>query len=268
MLDKIEQHNDWQSKYQATFEELERRECQWVEIEALLRKAIGRLSIAGRGMDDKLDQHLCVIQQLSRDKLYDKLDRALKQLSDIVSSLDGPPAAEKSIRSDPIMLMLELLQGIHFDQDQRQHLKDICTGLLKSVANGHDRDIVSRYVKELALLINENFDNLDTEEKAATIVFKLLDLLDLESGRNEKIRQQFNDTRKFREQELQSLAVLINEQLNPGSPGKTIDSVMTTLLERLAIVQGVSGATQAIQSRVHEGITDEQWADTLNDIVG
>jgi diguanylate cyclase len=46
-----------------------------------------------------------------------------------------------------------------------------------------------------------------------------------------------------------------------------IDQVMTTLLERLAIVQGSNGDAQEIQTRVHEGIDDEQWPDTLNDIV-
>ena len=64
MLDKVEQHNDWQSKYQETLEELELRESEWVKIEDLLRKTIGRLSIAGRGLDTRLDQHLLVIQQL------------------------------------------------------------------------------------------------------------------------------------------------------------------------------------------------------------
>ncbi len=267
MLDKVEQHNDWQSKYQATLEELELRETEWVEIETLLRKTIGRLSIAGRGLDSKLDQHLLVIQQLSREKLDQKLDLALQQLSKIVASLDDPQATAKSRRSDPIMLMLELLQGIHFDQNQRHQLKDICSGLLKSVANGHERDIISRYVKELATLINENFDNLDTDEKAAAIVLKLMDLLDLESGCNQKIKQQFSGTLEFHEQELQTLAQLINEQLSPGTSHNSIDEVMTTLLERLAIVQGVNGAAQAIQTRVHEGIDGEQWAGTLNDIV-
>ena len=55
MLDKIQQHNDWQSKYQATLEEPELRESEWVKIEDLPRKTIGRLSIAGRSLDTRLD---------------------------------------------------------------------------------------------------------------------------------------------------------------------------------------------------------------------
>jgi diguanylate cyclase len=42
---------------------------------------------------------------------------------------------------------------------------------------------------------------------------------------------------------------------------------MTTLLERLAIVQGNSETTQEIQIRVQQGVDDEKWPDTLNDIV-
>ena len=125
MLNKAVQHNDWKSKYQATLEELRQRECEWEKIKGLLRKTIARLSIAGRGLDARLDQHLRVIQQISREELDEKLEQALKQFSSIVSSLGSPQSIEKSNRSDPIMLVLELLQEIHFDRDQRHHLKDI-----------------------------------------------------------------------------------------------------------------------------------------------
>ncbi|MEM7562642.1 MAG: diguanylate cyclase [Pseudomonadota bacterium] len=268
MLDKVEQSSDWRSKYQASLEALEQRESEWQNIEGLLRKTIGRLSIAGRGLDTNLDQHLRLIQDLSREKRDEKLEQALEKLSLIISNLDDPQAAGKSRRSDPIMLMLELLQGIHFNADQRQHLKEICSGLLKSVASGHDRDIISRYVKELATLINENFDNLDTDSKAAAIMFRLIELLELEDTDRAVIQNRLEAVEEFQEKELQALAEVLNAQLNPDSAKKSIDEVMTTLLERLTIIQGVNGSTRAIQERVDKGVDDEQWADTLNDIVG
>ncbi|MDH3761686.1 MAG: GGDEF domain-containing protein [Gammaproteobacteria bacterium] len=267
MLHKVEENTDWRSKYQDTLRQLEARELEWEQIEALLRKAIGRLSIAGRGFDDRLDKHLFLIQELSRGKRDEKLAGALKKLSATVAALDDTQTNRKSRRSDPIMLMLELLQNIHFDAAQRDQLKEICSELLISVASGHDRDSISVYIQKLSALINENFDNLGDDAKTVKILFRLLDLLALDETGSSEIRARLGQINEFRDRELQSLADLINAQLGSASKDSSIDEVMTTLLERLAIVQGSSGAAQEIQTRVHDGVDDEQWPDTLNDIV-
>jgi hypothetical protein len=219
MLHKVEQNTDWKSRYQDVLKDLEEREQGWAQSEELLRKTIDHLSIAGRGLDARLDKQLKTIEQLSREKHDKKLSDALDQLPDIVASLDNPKAGTKSRRSDPIMLMLELLQNIHFDTSQRGQLKEICSDLLKSVANGHDSDSVSVYIQKLSELINENFDN-------------------------------------------------INSSSQSSKAGEApIDQLMTSLLERLALIQGADSSAQEIQARVHEGVDDEQWTDTLNDIV-
>jgi len=219
MLHKVEQNTDWKSRYQDVLKDLEKREQGWAQSEELLRKTIDSLSNAGRGLDARLDKQLKAIEQLSRKKHDQKLSDALDQLADIVASVDNPKASTKSRRSDPIMLMLDLLQNIHFDASQRGQLKEICSDLLKSVANGHDSDSVSVYIQKLSELINENFDN-------------------------------------------------INSGSQSSKAGEApIDQLMTSLLERLALLQGVDSSAQEIQARVHEGVDDEQWTDTLNDIV-
>lgn len=201
MLNKVKENTDWKSKYQDVLNDIEARELEWTEIEELLRKTIGRLSIAGRGADERLDKQLRLIQTLSREKRDEKLATALDQLSEIVASLEDTTNTDvKQRRSDPIMLMLELLQNIHFSAAQRGQLKSICSELLVSVANGHDRDSVSVYIQKLSSLINENFDNLDSDSKSARIVLQLLDLLDLGEPRGEQIREQFRGTSEFREQ--------------------------------------------------------------------
>lgn len=219
MLHKVEQNTDWKSRYQDVLKDLEEREQGWAQSEKLLRKTIDRLSIAGRGLDERLDKQLKTIEQLSREKQDQKLSGALDQLAEIVASLDNPKASTKSRRTDPIMLMLELLQNIHFDASQRGQLKEICSDLLKSVANGHDSDSVSVYIQKLSALINENFDNINSGSQSS----KAGDV--------------------------------------------PIDQLMTSLLERLALLQGADSSAQEIQARVHEGVNDEQWTETLNDIV-
>ena len=266
-LHKVEENSDWRAKYQDALNELELREREWGDIEALLRKTIGRLSIAGRGLDTRLDKQLRIIQDLSREKRDEKLAQALEKLSEVISALDGPQDSGRQRRSDPIMLMLELLQNIHFNTIQRGQLREICSELLKSVANGHDRDSVSVYIQQLSALINENFDNIGEAPQSSELILRLLELLQLEEPDGSIIRNQFADTAEFDEAELQSLANLLNQQLNPGGGTASIDDVMTTLLERLAIVQGAGGDAQEIQTRVHEGVGDGEWTDTLNDIV-
>ena len=267
MLHKMEENTDWRSKYQDALKQMEARELEWDSIENLLRKTIARLSIAGRGLDDRLDSQLRLIQDLSREKRDEKLAEALHQLSEIITALGEPDRGAKARRSDPILLMLELLQNIHFDATQRSQLKEICSELLISVANGHDRESISVYIQKLSALINENFDNLGGDARTVKILFRLLDMLTLDQACDEKIRAQLGNVDEIQERELQNLADSINQQLGPGSKKSTIDEVMTTLLERLAIVQGANGAAQEIQTRVHEGVDPEQWPDTLNDIV-
>ena len=267
MLHEVEQNTDWESRYQDALRELEAREQQWVQCEALLRMAISRLSIAGRGLDAGLDKQLRTIQDLSRDKQDDELAAALPLLAEIVASLGSPKTDAKSRRSDPVMLMLELLQNIHFNATQRAQLKDICSDLLISVANGHDSDSVSAYIQKLSVLINENFGSNNIKGTSPGSILPLLQLLDLDESTLEKARALTGDSGEVREQGLHALASLINAQINSSSTGAGSDQMMTTLLEKLALIQGADSATQEIQTRVHEGVDDEQWTDTLNDIV-
>ena len=44
-------------------------------------------------------------------------------------------------------------------------------------------------------------------------------------------------------------------------------AMLGTPSQRLAIVEDASGTAQKIQTRVHEGVEDAQWTDTLNEIV-
>ena len=268
MLHKLDENDDWKSKYQDALNEIELREREWTEIEALLRKTIGRLSIAGRGVDARLDKHLRLIQDLSREKRDQQLATALEELSDVISALEDAPADDRQRRSDPVLLMLELLQNIHFNKTQRGQLKEICSELLVSVANGHDRDSISVYIQKLSALINENFDNLDTDTKTAEVLFRLLDMLALDDDAKQAIQQRAGEISEFEDAELKNLAELLNRQFGQSDGDESsIDDVMTTLLERLAIVQGANGDAQDLQTRVHDGMAGEQWPETLNQIV-
>ncbi|MBT8442663.1 MAG: GGDEF domain-containing protein, partial [Gammaproteobacteria bacterium] len=268
MLNKAEQNTDWKSKYQAALDELDAREREWTEVEDLLRKTITRLSVAGRGIDTRLDKQLRLVHELTREKRDAQLAAALTALTEIIAVLDEDRGGSLSRRSDPILLMLELLQSIHFDKAQRAQLREICSELLKSVAGGQEREQISVYIRQLAALINENFDHPSAKSSAMQVALHLLDLLHLDPDERDALRNLAGDAGDDEEAVLQQLAEQINRRFELPAADGSIEEVLTTLLERLAILQGASGDTQQIRERVQDGVGVGEWATTLNDIVG
>ena len=267
MLHRLEKSTDWKAKYQGALDDLEARRQEWARLEELLRRTIGRLAIAGRGFDTRLDKVLREIQEISREKRDRQLSAALERLTAAVDALEGTGPDTRQRRADPVVLMLELLQNIHFDANQRVQLKEICSELLLSVANGRDRDSIRGYIQKLAALINENFDDLEADSRAAQIFVRLIDLLALDRETAASLHAQLRDIRKIQQQELRSLADTLNQRLGAAGSDQSIDTVMTTLLDRLSIITGESNANQEVQARIAEGIEPEDWPSALNPIV-
>lgn len=267
MLNKVARNKDSLDEFQTAADNLEANAAKWQEIEALLRKTIGRLSIAARGIDSNLNTQLKVISDLSREKKDDKLAAALSKLTDIIAALDEKPHSRQR-RSDPVLFLLELLQGIHFDADQRLQLRTICSDLLISVANGQDRDKISSSIKSLSNLINENFDHLQNSNRPAQIILELISLLEIEDSHKSTIQRRFQQSSDLDNTELEVLAAEINPYLGLPASDTSINSTVTTLLERLSALQGIESSAQKIKVRIEDRPEIENWADTLNEIVG
>jgi diguanylate cyclase len=265
----LNKNTDWKTQYQSALKELDAKESEWRSLEKILRKAIARLSIAGRGLDKKLDQQLELIRSLSSKKKDQKLSEALESLSQIVSALeDNSDGSDKKQRSDPIKLLLKLLQNIHFSKSQRSNLELICSDLLKSVARGEDPNTLEGYVARLGVLINENFDNREAQEYSADIVFQLIRLLNIENQGREKIERDFAQKNILVQDELQNLANVINTHFSGVNDNRnSIDEVVSTLLEKLSVIQGASDTTSKIKAKVFDGVEESNWSETLNEIV-
>ncbi|MFT5219808.1 MAG: hypothetical protein ACI87H_001948, partial [Gammaproteobacteria bacterium] len=266
MLNKAARNNDSLNQYQSATDNLKAKTAEWHDIETLLRKTIGRLSIAARGIDSSLDTQLKVISELSREKKYDKLAAALAKLTDIIGALDDKTRSQQR-RSDPVLFLLQLLQERHFDTDQRLQLRTICSDLLISAANGQDRDKVSSSIKSLSALINENFDLLQTDNRPAQIIVELVNLLEIEDSHKSKIQRRFQGAKDLDRTELEVLAAEINPYLGLPESDTSIRSTVNTLLERLSGLQGVESSAQKIKTRIEEKAEVVHWADTLNEIV-
>lgn len=271
---------DWKDKYQALINEIEDKEAEWSDIEAILRKTIARLSIAGRGFDARLDKHLKEIQNLSREQKNDKLALALEELARVVASIDDNPAAyvtgETPIPPSPVntsSLLLELLQSIQFKDSQRAALKSTCSDLLKALAQAKNKAEISRHITSLSTLINENFSAPEKTASTNAVVLELIALLNLDDATKQSINSKFPTEKDFTTAELNELALAINAKLQPENKADTdnqshaIKEVLTTLLERLVVVQGAGHSAAELQSQVLDHIEDNQWPDTLDKIV-
>lgn len=81
--------DEWKEKYLGSVAELETRESEWAETEALLRQALNRLALAAEGIDPVLDRHLDELRRLLRTGTEPALLRAqLEQISESVRNLD------------------------------------------------------------------------------------------------------------------------------------------------------------------------------------
>lgn len=275
----MKQDSDWKDKYQATVKELDAKEGEWQAIEEILRKAIGRLSIAGRGIDSALDQQLKDIQQFSRKKQDQKLLEALEKLANIVASLDDDhpiPDATAPVANlfEPSSILLEMLQDIQLGENQRTELKKVCTDLLRLIAKGTDQRSIEPQVALLSKIINNGLvPAIKPPDIVQTFLFQLVSLLELNDDNQQMIGRQFDLKGELTQTELQSLADIINSQLSNTTEfegtkaGVSIDAIICSLLERLAIVQGASAEIDKIQAKIEKGIANDEWPDTLSDIV-
>ncbi|SDD79211.1 GGDEF domain-containing protein [Aquimonas voraii] len=84
----------WKDKYLDAIDRFEREEARWNRMDTTLRRAVGRLSIACRGLDNRLDEELTELTQAIRQKVdIDVLDRRIDALSEAIVALDEAPAA-------------------------------------------------------------------------------------------------------------------------------------------------------------------------------
>jgi diguanylate cyclase len=271
----MKQDSDWKDKYQTAVKELDEKEDEWRTLEEILRKAIGRLSIAGRGINNALDQQLKDIQQFSRKKQDQKLLEALEVVANIVASLDDDIPSPGIVNPSPSLfepstILLTMLQDIQLGENQTTELKKACDDLLQLIAKGTDLSSIEPLIAQLSEIINNGL--VPAADIVQSFLFQLVSLLELSDNNQQIIGREFNLNGELTEIQLQNLADIINLQLSKTSEFKSseasvsIDVIICSLLERLAIVQGASTEIDQIQEKIENGITKEEWPDTLGDI--
>jgi len=171
----LKQNTDWKTRYQGTIKELDAKQSEWQSLEKILRKAVARLSIVGRGLDKKLDKQLELIQSLSQDKQDQKLSNALEGLSQVVTSVkNSSKTSDKKQRSAPASnsnsfdeIISTLLERLSFIQGASD-----TTGKIRAeVVDGAEDNNWPETLNENVAAISDTLNKLNQEKRELEIFF-------------------------------------------------------------------------------------------------
>lgn len=159
----------WKQKYYDHLDHLEQKEQEWSSLETVLKRAIGRLSLAAEGHSPSLDRHIRDIRNAVKDRINrQKLDVILDDLSELLTKLE-----EKTTDTDRqrVALMQQLLEGLSFSGREEKNRSK----LLKRLSRADD-DSSAELLGELLTLIKTSLAVQDTrdEPRKAGLLDRLL----------------------------------------------------------------------------------------------
>lgn len=126
MAEEIESIARWKQKYYDSLEQVERKEKQWSEVEALLRRCITRLTMVASGSDPDLNQQIETLRNALRDGRDSMgLKNLIERLGDAVLRQDRQGGAGKKSGPEPSEVLLELLDALSFPRGMGRKVKSV-----------------------------------------------------------------------------------------------------------------------------------------------
>ena len=165
---------DWKTKYFTSLQQLEDMETTWYKLEKLLRKAISRISISAKGINDQLDSLLQKIQKHSREKNDAALDLDLEDLSRLLAKMDVTQpvelATEEESEADFHTYLLKLINQLQFDTDYKSRIDEF-----KSSISSMDSDQCLSNLAEILneLLLHEPTDKISIQQVLVSLIEKI-----------------------------------------------------------------------------------------------
>ena len=138
MADDKQAIEEWKSKYFEQLERLEIKEAGWEQLEATLKRAVGRLSIAAEGQNEGLDGCLDKLRvSIKRNVSHQHLELIIDDISAILAKLEEKKSGpEREVAS----ALLQLIESLNFPDHQQKACKKILKKLEKS--NDSQRDVL------------------------------------------------------------------------------------------------------------------------------
>ncbi|MCP4043998.1 MAG: hypothetical protein GY731_18900, partial [Gammaproteobacteria bacterium] len=128
---KTDEAERWKTKYLHNLDELEHKEKEWAELEAMLHRGIGRLAVSGYGINPLLDRKLDKLREGVRRRRNSKdLDGMISIVSDTAIRLKEPD--KQGSPPLPTKFLVTLLEGLELPPDLAREGKKLHKRLEKA----------------------------------------------------------------------------------------------------------------------------------------
>ena len=156
-------NESWKSKYYDQLDNLEKKEKAWTELESVLRRAIGRLSLAAKGQSDAIDRRINDIRVAIKDPVDTyRLQTTLDDLSKVL--------AQAKLDRVITRVLHNLVEGVALPVDCESRK----TKLLKRLSTENDDASESLLRDTIALLTKALSVGPGSQEKKPGLLDRLL----------------------------------------------------------------------------------------------
>lgn len=138
--------DQWKKKYYDQLDQLEQKEGEWGKLESLLKRTIGRLSLAAEGHHQSLDQHIRDVRESVRESVNSRrLEAILEKLSAGLAKIEEK--STKPARQNVAVLQL-MTESLELPESSRKAQDK----LVKKIAKADDSEYQALARECLALI--------------------------------------------------------------------------------------------------------------------
>ena len=249
----------WKQQYYEQLDLLESKQKDWQNLEAILKKAVLRLSIAAEGQHATIDRHLRDIRPLVKQRVdVPRLEQLLDDISALLLKLgDSKVAADKKV----VSTLARLIEDIDFPAGvSKQKHK-----LLRKLASASDKDSDELTAATHRLLSDSIFQEMARGQPGSKPGFlgKLLGSshnADNVTSVDDKAQA---DTPSVTD--LQSAAAPDDStRVNESAP--SVREILISLLEQLMVPAELQDEVLNLKLRIESESTDASWKRLLGDV--
>ena len=295
----------WKQKYYDQLDQLEKKEADWESLELILKKAIGRLSLAAEGHNDSVDRYVRDIRGIvKKDINQPKLELVLDDLSKVLLKIE-----EKNIQPDQQLTQLlhDLLSRLNFplssdkaknkllksltkatDKDAKKILSDVASFIQPFLKQQHEQKtekpgllgrLLGKEGKPEPIAAEEETtlqhqDDLEAYRQCFLSLLKQLDNVQSPSGKLTAFRLSVRNAKERSELERLSadLAQLISKtQTADSSPvydssSPSIQELLLRLLEQLIVPADLQSDVEDMRHRLQQESSADDWKKLLKDV--
>ncbi len=250
----MSKEKDWKQKYFDCLQKLDDSEAAWLELEKLLRKAISRLAITAKGLNEELDAVLKQIQQASRDQDNEALDHHLGELADLLARIgddllpsipsDAETTATTPAQQGPQYYLLDLIEQLHPDAALEKRLQSF----RESIFSLDDEQCLSRLAELIDSALQQGRlqpDDESARNAVRDVMMTLIEKIGFTHGRStrlEAIRTRidnefdFDNWRDYLDQILAEIRQIIN---GISQDKVELESLIVDVTRQLGEISGV-----------------------------